>query len=78
LLQKRKKEKRPLPLAPLERLLKRCGAKRVSESGVKEFANILYEYVYSLAAEATALADHAGRKTVLEQDVRMARRKELF
>jgi len=78
LLKRKKREKRELPLAPLERLLKKCGAKRVSENGVKEFASVLYEYAYSLSAEAVALAEHAGRKTVLESDIRMARRKEKF
>ncbi len=78
MLKRKKREKRELPLAPLERLLKKCGAKRVSENGVKEFASVLYEYAYSLSAEAVALAEHAGRKTVLESDVRMARRKEKF
>jgi len=64
-----------LPLAPLERLLRKVGAKRVSKSAVKEFANVIVDYAQDLSAEAVALAKHAGRKTIIDADVRMAKRK---
>ena len=70
-----KAPKKDIPLAPLERLLRKAGAKRVSKSAVKEFAAVLADYAYDLSAEALALAKHAGRKTILPADVRMARRK---
>ena len=72
----RKKDKRQLPLAPLERILKRNGAKRVAEDGAKEFSSILYEYALDLATESVILSEHAERKTILESDVKLARRKE--
>lgn len=64
-----------LPLAPVERLIRSQGAKRVSEESVKAFAEVLEEIAGDLAAESTALAKHAGRKTVKADDVRLARRK---
>lgn len=64
-----------LPLAPLERLLRKAGAKRVSKSAVKEFSHVIADYAHDLSAEALALAKHAGRKTILGADVRMAKRK---
>ncbi len=69
------KSSKELPLAPLERVLRKAGAKRVSKKAVKEFANVIADYAYSLSTEASALAKHAGRKTIIDKDVRMARRR---
>ncbi|MDI6825978.1 MAG: NFYB/HAP3 family transcription factor subunit [Candidatus Aenigmarchaeota archaeon] len=69
------KPKKDIPLAPLERLLRRAGAKRVSKSAVREFAHVIADYTHDLSAEALVLAKHAGRKTIVAADVRMARRK---
>jgi histone H3/H4 len=63
------------PALPFERILKRAGAKRVSIEACKEFAIIMEERIMRIAEEAAALADHAGRKTILAEDVRMARRR---
>ncbi len=64
-----------LPLAPVDRILRSQGAKRVSEEAAKEFSEVLEEIAADLAAESAALAEHAGRKTVKGQDVRLASRK---
>lgn len=63
-----------LPLAPIEEILKKAGL-RTSDKAVKEFALLLEEITADIAAEATALAKQANRKTVLESDVLTARRK---
>ncbi len=67
-----------LTLAPLERILKRSGAKRVSKEAAEAFGNVLEDYIIRLSIEANALAKHAGRKTITEEDVRMAKRKFNF
>jgi len=64
-----------LPLAPFERILKKVGAKRVSRSALEEFSKVMEEKMFKVANEAAILAKHAGRKTILAEDVRMARRK---
>lgn len=64
-----------LPKAPFERILKNAGAKRVSQDALEEMARVLEEDLTRLAADAAALAKHAGRKTIIEQDIRLARRK---
>lgn len=64
-----------LPLSPFERILKKAGAKRVSREALEEFANVMEEKLMKIASEAAILAKHAGRKTVLDEDIRMARRK---
>lgn len=64
-----------MPLAPFERILKKAGAKRVSRSALEEFSKLMEEKMFRVANEAAILAKHAGRKTILAEDVRMARRK---
>ena len=69
------KAKKELPLAPLERVLRKAGAKRVSKDAVREFAAVIADYAHDLTAEAATLSKHAGRKTIIDSDVRMARRR---
>lgn len=64
-----------LPLAPIERILKKAGAPRVSKEACEEFAGVIEEIAFELAAETAALAKHAGRKTVLAKDVKLAKKK---
>jgi len=64
-----------LPLAPVERILKKAGAPRVSKEACEEFAGVIEEVAFELAAETAALASHAGRKTVMAKDVKLAKRK---
>jgi DNA-binding protein len=62
-----------LPLAPVERLIKKAGAERVSESAARELALVLQERAAALSTKAVKLAKHAGRVTVTEEDIKMAR-----
>jgi histone H3/H4 len=64
-----------LPILPFERILKKAGAKRVSQDAIEEFAMITEEKLYAIAKEAAVLAKHAGRKTVFAEDVRIAKRR---
>ncbi|MDI6798844.1 MAG: NFYB/HAP3 family transcription factor subunit [Candidatus Aenigmarchaeota archaeon] len=62
-------------LTPFERILKKAGAKRVSRGALEEFANVMEEEIFKIAKEAALLAKHAGRKTIIDADIRAARRK---
>jgi histone H3/H4 len=64
-----------LPKLPFERILKKAGAKRVSQSALDEMANVMEDQLFQIAKEAALLAKHAGRKTILDEDIRLARRK---
>jgi len=64
-----------LPLLPFERLLKKAGAKRVSQDALEEFDMVVEEKLYAVAKEAAVLAKHAGRKTIIAEDVRIAKRR---
>lgn len=61
-----------LPLAAMEKLLKHCGADRVSDKAKVALKNVLEERAEEIAASAIRLALHAGRKTVKEGDVKLA------
>jgi len=71
----RQKRKGEIPLAPLERILKRAGARRVSKEALKEFAIVLEDFAFELSSQAVKFAKHAKRKTLLDSDVRMAKKK---
>lgn len=64
---------RSLTLQPIRRALKALGAPRVSDKAAEAFALFLEDEIVVIAQEAKRLADHAGRKTILKDDVRMAR-----
>lgn len=64
-----------LPKVPFDRILKKAGAKRVSQEALEEFAKVMDDKLHEVAKEAAALAKHAGRKTIIEEDIRLARRK---
>ncbi|MBR0472591.1 MAG: histone family protein [Methanosphaera sp.] len=61
-----------LPIAPVKRILKNAGAERISDDAAIELANLLEEEGEQIAARATKLAKHAGRKTITADDVKLA------
>ncbi|MFH1447942.1 MAG: histone [Candidatus Micrarchaeota archaeon] len=67
------KTRSDLPLAPIERLIKKAGAERVSETAARELASVLQERAVTISSKAVKLAKHAGRVTVTEDDIKMAR-----
>ena len=64
-----------LALATMEKLLKKNGAKRVSEEAKIELRNVLEEYADKLCKKAIALAEHAKRTTVKASDIKLALRE---
>jgi DNA-binding protein len=61
-----------LPVAPVSRLIREAGAKRVSEGARDALAEILESYGLEVAKEAVGWANHAKRKTVKAEDIREA------
>jgi DNA-binding protein len=61
-----------LPLAPVERIIRKAGADRVSEGAGVELARVLEDYGIEVSREAITLAKHAGRTTVKDEDIRLA------
>jgi len=69
------KNKEIIANAPLGRILKKMGAKRVSDSALEVFANLLMEKADEIAEQAVKISHHAGRKTIHESDIKLAAKK---
>lgn len=65
---------RILPLAAMEKLLKKAGAERVSDKAKEALKNVLEDMAEDISSQAVKLALHAGRKTVKAGDVKLASR----
>lgn len=61
-----------LPDAPFERILKNVGAARVGDDARDKLREVSEDYAIRIATQAVKLAEHAGRKTVRAEDVKLA------
>jgi len=71
----RKRAERIIPLAPLDRLIRKANVERVSEKAAKALGVILEEFGLEIARRAEELARHAKRKTVTGRDIELAYRQ---
>ncbi|MHC1608851.1 MAG: histone family protein [Candidatus Methanofastidiosia archaeon] len=61
-----------LPIATIEKIIRKAGAYRVSKGAAKELSEFLEDWGVEIAQEAMRLAEHAGRKTVKSEDIELA------
>ena len=61
-----------LPIAAMERLLKKSGAERVSEEAKATLKELLEDHADNLGKKAWDLAKHSGRKTIKPSDLKLA------
>ena len=61
-----------LPIAAIVRIAKKSGAERVGSDAAAALVEMAEDYIADLVKEATKLAVHAGRKTIKEEDVKLA------
>lgn len=66
----------PLSKSPFEKILKESDKDiRVSSSAAKALSKLAEEFSRTIASDAAELARHARRKTILDQDVILAKKK---
>jgi len=61
-----------LPIAAVIRIAKKSGAERVGSDAAAALLAKTEAYIANLTKEANRLAQHAGRKTIKEEDVDLA------
>ena len=61
-----------LPNAPIERIIRKAGAERVSKEAVEELRDAVQDLGDEISADAVQMASHAERNTVKQEDVDMA------
>ena len=61
-----------LGLSAMYRILKKSGAQRVSDESATELRRVVEEIAEAIAKNAVEDANHAGRKTVKAEDVKLA------
>ena len=61
-----------LPLAAMEKILKQGGAERVSDKAKVALKNAIEDIAHNIASKSIRLAEHAGRKTVKAEDIKLA------
>lgn len=61
-----------LAIAPMEQILKAAGAPRVGEDAKEALREYLEEEALRIGALATELAQHANRRTVRAEDIKLA------
>jgi histone H3/H4 len=61
-----------LPIAAVIRIAKKNGAERVGSDAAAALLAKTEAYIANLTKEANRLAQHAGRKTIKEEDVDLA------
>jgi histone H3/H4 len=63
---------RLMPLAAMEKIINVAGAERVSEDAKKELKRLIEDYALGIAEKAIKFANHAGRKTIKAEDIKLA------
>lgn len=66
------KSQRLMPLASMEKVILEAGAERVSDDAKVELKRIVEEYSLHIAERAIKFAQHAGRKTIKADDIKLA------
>ena len=70
------KDMTELPIAPFKRIVQKAGGARVSADAAEALREVVEDIAMDLAAKASRLSEHAGRKTVSASDIKLASKSE--
>ncbi len=56
----------------MDKIMRQAGAFRVSDEAKEALAEVLEQKAREISLEAKKLAEHAGRKTITEKDIKLA------
>ena len=65
-------KKRFLSHNAMDKIMREAGGIRVSDDAKAALADVLEQKALEISAEAKKFAEHAGRKTITEKDIRLA------
>ena len=65
-------KKRFLSHNAMDKIMRESGGIRVSDDAKAALAEVLEQKALEISAEAKKFAEHAGRKTITEKDIRLA------
>ncbi len=65
-----------ISLLSLERIAKKTGIRRISKEALEELREIISEEGMRIAEKSVKLSAHANRRTVMQDDIRLAAGKE--
>lgn len=58
-----------IALAPVDRILRKAGAERVSKAAALELREVVENFAHRMAKEAVSRTRQSGRKTVFREDI---------
>lgn len=64
-----------IPLAAIQRVAKKAGVQRISLNALKELQIVSEDLAMDIVREASELANHAHRKTILKEDILLVSKK---
>lgn len=56
----------------MDKIMRDAGAERVSDEAKEALAKVLEKKAWEISLEAKKFAEHAGRKTITEKDIKLA------
>lgn len=61
-----------LPVEPVKRIMRKAGAEVIGKDAVEEIIKFVEDKIEEITKEALKFTRHAGRKTLMARDIKLA------